>query len=140
MTQTSEPDYRLDVAALLKEGQSDRAIMRELHCGVKAVRQARAALGITRTERQGAGYKAAASVEDSFRERTQGAGDGHLVWTGYVENGHPRVRHGGQGGRRHSAYKIAYRIRTGSDPTKRVAPTCGRAGCVAPDHVDEVGS
>lgn len=139
MSQTQSSDYRLDVAGLLKQGLSDRAVMRELRCGAGAVRQARAALGITRKPREGAGLKTAPSVEDSFRDRTQATADGHLVWTGYVENGQPRVRHGGQGGRRYSAYKIAYRIRTGSDPLKRVAPTCGRAGCVAPDHVDEVG-
>lgn len=140
MNQSPSTDYRLDVAKLLKQGLSDRAIMRQLRCGGSTVVQTRKALGITRKPREGSGHKTAPSVEDAFRARIEAAGDGHFIWAGYVENGLPRFSHGGRGGRRYLAPRVAFRVRTGRDPVGKVAPTCGRSDCVAPEHVDEVGA
>jgi len=139
MNQSPVADYRLDIAQLLKQGLSDRAVMRQLRCGRAAVIETRNALGIIRKPREGSGHKMAASAEDAFWANIQAVGDGHFVWAGYVENGTPRLQYGGREGRRRcSPSRVAFRIRAGRNPEGPVAPTCGRGDCVAPDHLDEV--
>lgn len=127
---------RADVAELLLAGLSDSAIAREL--GVDAnctVRPARAALGIPKVR---PGRRPAATVEDLFWRRTQPVDDGHLIWTGYRSSedagGCPILRHGG---RKHTAYRIAFRLKHGRDPEGKVTPTCERDGCVAPEHTED---
>jgi hypothetical protein len=123
---------RADVASLLHAGLSDRAIARELHTDARAVATARQVLGLPRVK---SGSKPAASPEDAFRSRTRETDGGHLTWTGHVNNtGTPALRHGG---RLLSAYRIAFRIRTGREPVGYARPGCGRPGCVAPDHIDD---
>lgn len=128
-------NIRADVAELLHAGLSDRAIARQLAVDAeKTVRPARKALGLP-TSRPG--RRPAATPEDLFWRRTQPVDGGHLIWTGYRQpqaDGTPIFRHGG---RHHSAYRIAFRLKHHREPAGRVTPTCERDGCVAPDHVED---
>ncbi|MFE0329037.1 hypothetical protein ACFW08_20090 [Streptomyces sp. NPDC058960] len=126
---------RADVAELLRAGHSDRAIARQLHVDAKTVAAARAALGIPKAK---SGYKAAATAEDLFWRRTQPTDDGHLMWTG-TRNRHsgPSIRYSG---RNLSAYRIAFRIANGREPEGYALPSCGRDGCVKPDHLADRAS
>ncbi|MEU6758015.1 hypothetical protein [Streptomyces sp. NPDC046685] len=120
-----------NVAELLHAGLSDRAVARELHTDAKAVSSIRATLGIPKAR---SGKRAAATVEELFQARTEATPDGHLRWTGTTCQGTPSVRFQR---RNLSAYRIAFRIRTGREPVGKALPACGTAGCVAPDHIDD---
>lgn len=122
---------RADIADLLRAGLSDSAISRQLHCAPLTVSKTRALLGLPKAK---SSFPAAASPEDAFHARTQAADGGHLIWTGHVAHGTPTVR---QGGRELSAYRIAWRIRTGREPDGHVRPMCGVPRCVSPACVDD---
>lgn len=125
---------RQDVAGLLHAGHSDRAIGKLLHTDPKEVAVVRAALGLPKAKR---GKKAAASLEAAFRERCKETTDGHMRWTGYVNNaGTPALR---WGGRQWSARRAAYEIQHGHPSIGRTAPGCGQQDCVAPAHIVDLG-
>ena len=60
-----------------------------------------------------------------------------MEWTGHHTNKDtPVLKHGGHASSKaYTAYRVAYRIRTGADPIGRAHVTCDRPGCVAPAHV-----
>lgn len=122
---------RADIAELLHAGHRDNAIARQLGACPKTVARARAALGLPKDP---PGRTSHTSIEDAWRAHTQPTDDGHLLWTGTINNGVPAFYHKGH---RHSAYLIAYRIGRGRDPQGRCWPDCDRAGCVKPSHVDD---
>lgn len=75
----------------------------------------------------------AASLEEAFRLRTEPVDGGHLRWTGYVNRYDlPCLRHDYQ---EMTAYRVAFRLRTGREPVGYVRPDCELPGCVA--HVDD---
>ncbi len=124
---------RPDIAELLHAGHSDRAIARQL--GVDAIKIVAAARAELRLPKAQPGIKAAATPEDLFWRRVQPTDGGHMTWGGHITNtGTPALRHGG---RLHTAYRIAFRIRHGRAPHAYVKPGCGMPGCVAPGHVEE---
>lgn len=127
---------RPDVAELLHAGYGDRTIARQLGVSIGSVTRARTLLRLPKARR---GHKPAATVEDMYWRRAQPLDDGHYQWTGHITNkGTPVVHFGGRSDRKvHTAYRIAYRIRHGTDPLGHVHPTCGRPGCVAPDHLTD---
>lgn len=123
---------RADVAELLHTGLSDRAIGRQLHADRQRVAATRAVLGLPKTR---SGGRPAASLEDAFRDRTRPVDGGHLEWTGHINRkGLPALRHNGA---MHTAYRVAFRLRTGHDPVGRVRPDCDHPRCVAPEHVED---
>ncbi|MEV0525996.1 hypothetical protein AB0I66_21405 [Streptomyces sp. NPDC050439] len=127
---------RADVAELLRAGLSDRAIGRELNVDATVtVRATRQALGLPPAR---PGRKPAATPEDLFWRRTQPVGGGHFIWTGYRTTSRsgsvPTLRHGG---RVHTAYRIAFRLKHGREPEGHVTVTCDRDGCVAPGHTED---
>ncbi|MFF8409024.1 hypothetical protein [Streptomyces omiyaensis] len=126
---------RQDVADLLHAGHSDRAIGALLRTDPKAVAAARKLLGLPKAKR---GRKPAASLAASFRERCEETTDGHMLWTGHVNNaGVPALR---WGGRLWSARRAAFEIHHGHPSAGRTAPGCGRQDCVAPAHVIDLGT
>lgn len=123
---------RSDVADLLRAGLSDRTVARRLHTCAKDVAAARSALGLPKAK---SGYAPAESLEAAFRARTKPTDDGHLTWTGHINNtGVPCFRYGG---RMHTAYRAAFTIRHGRDPIGKAMTWCDMPGCVAPDHIDD---
>lgn len=122
---------RQDVVDLLRAGHSDRAIARQLGVDATAtVARTRAALGLPRAP----GGRRPQSLEELFHDRTEELPDGHLRWTGHVGDGTPLVRHAG---RLHTAYRIAFTIRTGRAPAGYALPACDMERCVAPAHIDD---
>ncbi|MFE1125861.1 hypothetical protein ACFW6R_04345 [Streptomyces albidoflavus] len=122
---------RTEVERLLREGRSARAIAAELHVCAKDVAALRTELGLPRA-RSG---KAATPLAELFQQRTRPVEGSHLEWTGHHTNsGVPALRHGG---RLHTAYRVAYRLRTGRDPVGKVTAGCDHPGCIAPNHVDD---
>ena len=126
---------RADIDHLLRAGLPDRRIAQQLHLDNRTVAAARRDLGLPTCR---PGRQPAASAEDLWRARVEEINGGHMRWTGYTSSsGVPLVRHGG---RLHTAYRIAWRIRTGRDPDGYVRPMCGMSGCVAPNHVDDTAT
>lgn len=117
---------RSDIIKLLHQGLSDRAIGRQLHCDPRVVSRTRATLGLPQVRCYA---NPAASAEELFWERVEEVEGGHLRWTGYRGDGTPRLT---WGGRLHTAYRIAFRIRTGREPEGYVLPSCDYPSCVAP--------
>ncbi|MFI0233101.1 hypothetical protein [Streptomyces sp. NPDC017086] len=125
---------RLDVEELLRAGYGDRTIARQVGVTISSVTRARALLRLPKAR---SGYKPAATAEDLFWRRARPTGDGHYEWTGSFNGSTPFLKFGGRAnGRNLTAYRIAYRIKHGIEPSGTVRPVCGRRGCVAPDHVD----
>ena len=78
---------------------------------------------------------AAASLEAAFRARAEPAAGGHLRWTGHwTKNNVPGLRYGGSF---HTAYRVAFRLRTGREAAGKALPECDYPGCVEPAHVDD---
>ncbi len=126
---------REDIACLLEAGRNDTAIARELGCDRKTAAKVRAQLGLPRAN---PGPPPATSIEAVFAARTEPLPGGHTRWTGYRSNrGVPAVRFQG---RQVSAFRLAFRLRTGREPDGLVHPTCGMPGCVTPGHVDDQAS
>lgn len=123
---------RADIAELLHAGHSDRAIAEQLHTCAKSVAAARTVLGLPKAK---SGYAAAESLSAAFHARTKPAGDGHLLWTGHVNNtGSPCFR---WQRRLWTAYRAAFEIRYGRLPVGKALPGCDMPHCVAPDHVQD---
>lgn len=125
-------NVRPDIEALIREGHSNAAIAKRLHVATRTVRAARTALDLPPSQH---GYAHGLSLEETWRARTRPVGGGHLEWAGQ------RNSHGvpvlNWHGKRHSAYRIAYRIRTGREPDGIVRPACDHPGCVAPRCMDD---
>lgn len=123
---------RADITGLLNAGHSDRAIGRQLGIHRSHVTDARRALGIPS---HGYGPKTAGSVDDLFWRRIKPVDGGHMEWTGSRNQyGTPVLKHGGRGGRKYTAYQVAFRIRYGRSAVGQALPSCGFDGCVAPGH------
>ncbi|WP_431980052.1 hypothetical protein [Streptomyces qinglanensis] len=123
---------RSDIAALLREGLSDRRIARQLRASTKVVAATREALGVPKHR---PGRSPAVSLEDAFRSRTEPVAGGHLRWCGH---------HGTGGvpivcfrGRKVSAYRVAFRIAHGREPQGYCTSECAYPGCVAPQCVED---
>ncbi|MFG2900936.1 hypothetical protein ACGFZH_28105 [Streptomyces zaomyceticus] len=126
---------RQDVADLLHAGHSDSAIGRMLHTDTREVATTRRALGLPTYRR---GRKPAESLQAAFLSHCEETGDGHMRWTGSVNNENlPCFR---WNGRQWSARRAAYEIHHGTAPGSKTAPGCGQADCVAPAHVIDLGT
>jgi hypothetical protein len=74
-------------------------------------------------------------LADVITGYTQPTDHGHAQWTGpHHPDGTPIFFNAG---RQHSAYRIAFTLRTGREPEGRVQPDCGRPGCVTPGHLTD---
>lgn len=125
-------NVRPDIEALIREGHSNAAIARQLHVATKTVRATRTALDLPPSQH---GHPHGLTLEQTWQARTQPVDGGHLEWDGqHNSHGVPILN---WHGKRHSAYRIAYRIRTGREPVGKVKPSCEHPGCVAPEHVDD---
>ncbi|WP_326811674.1 hypothetical protein [Streptomyces scopuliridis] len=122
---------RADIAELLRAGLSDRAISRQLQIRTSRVRAVRSALGLAPHQ---PGPTPADSPEDLFWRRAVPTEDGHLLWPGADPRVGARLRHGSV---RYSAFKIAFQIRWGREPIRRVTTGCTQPGCVHPAHVED---
>lgn len=122
---------RADVVELLHAGWSDKRIARELHMDRRRVRDARHELGIPAHK---PGPTPAASPEDIFWRRAQPTDDGHLMWPAYSTTYGAHISHAG---RRHSVWRIAFRIKYGREPVGKVRTGCDQPGCVHPAHVED---
>lgn len=121
-----------EITRLLAAGLSDNQISIQLHTDAKRARRLRASLGLPKAK---SGIRPAATVENLFHARTEQLDDGHLRWTGHFNRkGTPLVRHAQK---LHTAYRIAFRIRTGREPVGYAGPSCGMEHCVAPAHIDD---
>jgi hypothetical protein len=123
---------RPDVAELLHAGYGDRTIARRAGVSIGTVTRARAALALSPGR---PGPKGPATPEDLFWLRARLLDDGHMEWTGTIHRGTtPTLRHGG---RRYTAYRVAFGIAHQREPQGRVEPGCDRRGCVHPRHVED---
>lgn len=123
---------RPDIAALLHQGLSDRAILQRIRVDHRTVARARTELGLPKAR---PGRTAAPSLEAAFRARTQPVAGGHLLWLGHRDkNGALTLRFGG---RNMTAQRIAFRIRTGREAKGNALSDCGYEGCVEPAHVQD---
>lgn len=122
---------RTDIAEMLRDGLTDIQIARHLHTAPKTVAAARASLGLPKTR---PGKPRQLSLDQALRDRSRIVDGDHWEWTGPQSNGRPVVFFDG---RRYTAARAAFILRHQRAPIGDVLPGCGRAGCVAPDHVDD---
>lgn len=123
---------RPDITKLLHAGLSDRAIGRQLRCTPRAVSRTRTVLGLPQVK---PGPPPPAPAEERFWAHTEPVEGGHLRWTGDHYQGLPCLRGVGRNRGRRSAYRIAFKIRTGRDAKGNALPACNYPRCVAPRHV-----
>lgn len=123
---------RDQVVTLLRAGWSDRAIARQVGVNPRRVAPLRADLGLPKAK---PGPQQPPTLAEAWRARTRTTSDGHLQWTGHVDQtGLPRLKYQG---RHYSPARLAFRLRTGRDPVGAARPDCGHPLCVAPGHVDD---
>lgn len=122
---------RPEIAEMLRDGLTNAQIERHLHVDHKTVAAARTALGLPPSK---TGRRPEPSIAGSLAARSRDVGDGHREWTGALNDGCPVVRIHGV---RTTAYRAAWISVHGRLPVGDVHPGCGRAGCVAPDHMDD---
>ncbi|MFE2326088.1 hypothetical protein ACFXD5_19535 [Streptomyces sp. NPDC059385] len=115
------------IRELLLAGHSNGHIVRTLNVSHPRVKRIRTDLGLPTHK---PGPSPAGSPEDRFWRLAQSTDDGHLLWP--TADKHVRAGHRG---RRHSALRIAFRIRHHREPVGLVHADCDQPGCVHPDHV-----
>ncbi|WP_327415471.1 hypothetical protein [Streptomyces sp. NBC_01233] len=75
------------------------------------------------------------SWEDAFLARTVAVEDGHVEWTGPLnEHGTPLLRVGTAG---ETAYRYAFRVHHGREAEGQARPRCGYPRCVAGGHLED---
>ncbi|MEU8760695.1 hypothetical protein [Streptomyces sp. NPDC048659] len=122
---------RNNVVELLHAGRSDREIAATLHTDARTVSTARATLGLPKAR---PGKRPAADLTTAFNARAKRARDGHMLWTGHAQNGMGTFR---WQGRLWTARRAAFEIHNGRPPVGKALPSCGRAQCVAPAHMQD---
>ncbi|MFI2078620.1 LuxR C-terminal-related transcriptional regulator [Streptomyces triculaminicus] len=124
--------FRPEIAELLAQGLSNRAIADVLHVCADTVAAHRKALGLPNCR---PGRKAALSLEELFWGRAEPVEGGHLRWTGHVNNtGTPVLRYEKK---IHSAYRVAFTLHSRRQPEGIVTSDCGFEGCVEPRHMED---
>lgn len=123
------------VRELAAAGTSTLAIARTLHMDRGDVRKVRNAAGYP----VDTAARPRLSLDAAWRTHVRPADGGHLEWTGSRQSssGTPVMRYRG---RTHTAARIAYRIKHGTDPIGYALPGCGTAHCVAPDHITDTAT
>lgn len=121
---------RADIAAMLRNGMTDKDIAAQAHVSHRKVAAARADLGLSKHR----GIRKAAKAVEAFRARTQPTADGHLNWTGTRLATTPSVY---VNGRQTSARRLAFQLRYDREPVGRALPGCGYEQCVHPDHIED---
>ncbi|MFD0052991.1 hypothetical protein ACFVHR_04605 [Streptomyces sp. NPDC127168] len=121
---------RADIIPLLQQGLSNRAIGARLHTNPKRVAGIRHDLGLPEAVRT-----TTLTLEQTWATFTKPAGDGHLVWTGYLREGTcPVLKYRSVD---YAARRVAFEIGHGRPPVGRVLWGCEHRGCVAPAHTTD---
>ncbi|MEU0037219.1 hypothetical protein [Streptomyces sp. NPDC006333] len=122
------------LAAMLREGATNKAAALALGLGRDTPARYRAALGIGPAPKGPAYNRSPLTIEQKFMTFTQPLDGGHLAWTGRRtrSNGTPTFTHRE---RTYTARSIAFRAAAGRDPDGYVTAECEFPECVAPAHV-----
>lgn len=123
---------RAEIIAMLRDGHSNRRIVRELRVDVARVRRIRQELDLPTfvpTEQT-------RTVEDKWRLFARPVDGGHMEWTGerIGPSKSPTMRYKDGS---YSPAAIAFEMRHGRPPQGYAIADCGRERCIAPDHVDD---
>ncbi|MGD6762073.1 hypothetical protein ACOKM5_24370 [Streptomyces sp. BH097] len=130
---------RDQLAAMLRDGATNRDAARTLGIDKSTAARYRAALGIGPAPKRPAYNRSPLTVEEKFLTYTRPVDGGHMEWTGRhtSSNGTPVFTHRE---RTYTARSIGFRVAAGRAPEGYVTAECGYEGCVAPDHLaDEPG-
>ncbi|MGC9540215.1 hypothetical protein [Streptomyces sp. UG1] len=124
---TISAEKRAAIERLLHAGLHDRAIAARTGAHHTTVAKVRKAL---RLPVHKSGRKSYPTLAEAFRARTEPAEGGHLRWTGSLSSsGVPLVMHDGVS---YSAYRVAFKLRTGREATGQARPGCEFPHCVEP--------
>lgn len=118
-------NIRTDIAELLRAGVPQCHIARQLHCAPITVQRTREAL---RLPAPNTSRVLPATLEAAFRQYAQPTEDGHVEWTGALNNGVPVV---GFKGAKHYARQLAFRFHHGRPAVGQVTSACEVKACVA---------
>lgn len=121
---------RSEIIAMIRDGQTNSAIARDLQCDRKRVREIRQALAVPNPPRY------TLTLEQKWAALIRAADGGHLTWAGERASGShtPVLRYREQS---YSPASIAFRIHHGREAQGYVFAECGLTHCVAPAHVDD---
>ncbi|KIF67587.1 hypothetical protein HY68_01390 [Streptomyces sp. AcH 505] len=121
---------RAEITALLRQGRSNTAISRELHCDKKRVRELRRLHNIPHAPLQ------PLTLKEKWATFTKPLPGGHVEWTGSRQKGSgtPLLRYKQA---IYGAAAVAFRIHHGRPPVGQAYADCGHHQCVAPNHVDD---
>ncbi|MEE1814253.1 hypothetical protein PUR59_04355 [Streptomyces sp. SP18ES09] len=115
------------IVTLLRTGQSQSSIARQLRTSSPRVGELRERLGIP-PHRPGTKPE---PLDETFRRRAVPTEGGHLVWP--TSDYHIKTVEGGS----ISAARYAFRQKYGRAPVGNVQAGCGTPRCVHPDHVED---
>ena len=116
---------RTQIAEMLGQGMSDRAIGRLLGTSPKRVARIRAELELPKSAR------ALPPFADAWTAYAKPEEDGHTRWVGPFRSGTPVFNHGGA---KYTARQAGFLLTHGRQPVGRVLPGCGMPWCVAGAH------
>ena len=123
-----------EIAARLHEGKTDTQVAAEFHMARRRVALMRATLHIPPVRAS----QAPPTIEAAFTARTRPVDGGHLEWTGPRNwSGVPMLCWRDQ---RVSAYRVAFRMQYGREPSGMVRPVCEIPGCVAGPCLDDTAA
>lgn len=124
------------LAAMFREGATNKAAVLELGVDKKTAARYRASLGFGPAPKQPAPNRSPLTLAEKFATFTRPVEGGHMEWTGRrtKQNHTPTFSHHE---RTYTARSVAFRIATGRDPEGYVTPECDYPDCVAPGCMED---
>ncbi|MFS0695094.1 hypothetical protein [Streptomyces nitrosporeus] len=121
---------------LLEAGSTNRDIARTLGLNKATPARYRRLLGIAPAAIPPPRNRSELTLAEKWRTLVREDVNGHMTWTGRTAHGTitPVMTHRSK---TYTARSVAYEIRSGRTPVGYVKPNCGRADCIAPDHLDD---
>ncbi|NUR04355.1 MAG: helix-turn-helix domain-containing protein [Streptomyces sp.] len=126
------PELRAEISRLLQQGLDNKAVSARTGAHHTTVAKVRRELNLPVAK---SGRKSYPTLAEAFRARTEPVAGGHVRWKGGFNGDQvPMFVHEQ---RLRSAYRIAFTLRTGRDPSGQARPGCDFPHCVEPRHVED---
>ena len=126
------PELRAEIERLLHQRLDNKAVAARTGAHHTTVAKVRRELNLPVAK---SGRKSYPTLAEAFRARTEPAEGGHARWKGGFNGDQvPMFVHEQ---RLHSAYRVAFTLRTGREASGQARPGCEFEHCVEPRHVED---